>query len=64
MQEYTAATAACRDFSITPLEVKKGIVGRVLKFAGYMHHYESLPGNTFGLILKNKLAAKCVFQLL
>ena len=32
-----------RDFPITPLEVKKGIVGRALKFAGYIHHYKSLP---------------------
>ena len=35
----------------------KTIIVRVLKFAGYVHHYKSLPGNIFGLILKNKMAA-------
>ena len=33
----------------------KGI--RDLKFAGYVHHYNILTGNIFGLILKNKMAA-------
>ena len=28
-----------------------------LKFAGYVHHYEILTENIFGLILKNKMAA-------
>ena len=32
----------------------KGTIGRVLKFTGFMHHYNSLPGN---IILKNKMAA-------
>ena len=34
----------------------KGIIGRDLKFAGYVPHYEILTGNIFGLILKNKMA--------
>ena len=33
----------------------KGIIGRDLKFAGYVPHYKIL--NIFGLILKNKMAA-------
>ena len=32
-----------------------GIIGRDLKFAGYVPHYKIL--NIFGLILKNKMAA-------
>ena len=35
----------------------KGIIGRDLKIAGYVPHYEILTGNIFGLILKNKKAA-------
>ena len=35
----------------------KGIIGRDLKFAGYVPHYKILTGNLFGLILKNKMAA-------
>ena len=35
----------------------KGIIGRDLKFAGYVPHNKILTGNIFGLILKNKLAA-------
>ena len=34
----------------------KGIIGRDLKFAGYVPHYIILTGNIFGLILKNKMA--------
>ena len=34
----------------------KGIIGRDLKFAGYVHPYQVLTGNIFGLILKNKMA--------
>ena len=34
----------------------KGIIGRDLKFAGYVTHYKILTGNIFGLILKNKMA--------
>ena len=36
----------------------KGIMGRYLKFAGYVPHYKILTGNLFGLILKNKMAPK------
>ena len=35
----------------------KSIIGRDLKFAGYIPHYKILTGNIFGLILKNKMAA-------
>ena len=34
----------------------KGIIGRDLKFAGYVPHYKISTGNIFGLILKNKMA--------
>ena len=34
----------------------KGIIGRDLKFAGYVPHYKILTGIIFGLILKNKMA--------
>ena len=33
----------------------KGIIGRDLKFAGYVPHYKILTGNIFGLILKNMM---------
>ena len=36
----------------------KDIMDRDLKFAGYVPHYKILTGNVFGLILKNKMAAK------
>ena len=36
----------------------KGIIGRDLKFAGYVPRYKILTGNIFGLILKNKMAVK------
>ena len=36
----------------------KGIIGRDLKFAGYVPHYKILTGNIFGLISKNKMAAE------
>ena len=35
----------------------KGIIGRDLKFTGYVPHYKILTGNIFGLILKNKITA-------
>ena len=35
----------------------KGIIGRDLKFAGYVPHYKILTRNIFGLTLKNKMAA-------
>ena len=34
----------------------KGVIGRDLKFAGYVPYYKTLTGNLFGLILKNKMA--------
>ena len=41
----------------------KGIIGRDLKFPGYIPHYKILTGNIFGLILKNKMAATGVSLL-
>ena len=35
----------------------KGIIGRDLKFTGYVPHYKILTGNIFRLISKNKMAA-------
>ena len=35
----------------------KGIIGRYLKFAGYVPDYKILTGNIFGRILKNKMGA-------
>ena len=32
----------------------KGIIGRNLKFTGYVHHYKILTENIFGLILKKQ----------
>ena len=40
---------------------KKNIIASLLKFAGYIHNHEILPGNVLGLILKNKMAAMGVF---
>ena len=40
----------------------KNILGSLLKFAGYIHYHKILPGNFFGLILKNKMAATGVFS--
>ena len=34
----------------------KDIIGRDLKFAGYVPHYKILTENIFGLIFKNKMA--------
>ena len=34
---------------------KKNIIASLLKFAGYIHNHKILPGNIFGLILKNKM---------
>ena len=36
---------------------EKIIIASLLKFAGYIHNHNILPGNTFGLILKHKMAA-------
>ena len=40
------------------------ILGRLLKFSGDIHNHKILPGNIFGLILKNKMAAMGIFRLL
>ena len=37
----------------------KGIIGRDLKFAGYVPHYKILTGNIFGLSLKKAQAFLC-----
>ena len=50
-----------RDFTITTL-TKKNIIATLLKFTGYIHNHKSFPGNIFGLILKNKMAATGVFS--
>ena len=42
--------------------MKKNIIASLLKFAGYIHNHKILPGNIFGLILKNKMAATGVFS--
>ena len=41
----------------------KGIIGRDLKFAGYVLQNKILTGYIFGLILKNKLALRAVFTM-
>ena len=41
---------------------EKNIIGSLLKFAGYIHSHKILPGNIFGLILKNKMATTGVFS--
>ena len=41
---------------------EKNIIASLLKFAGYIHNHKILPGNIFGLILKNKMAAMGVFS--
>ena len=46
----------CRE--ISPLRSnEKNIIASLLKFAGYINNHKMLPGNIFGLILKNKMAA-------
>ena len=40
---------------------KTNIIASLLKFAGYIHNHKVLPGNIFGLILKNKMAVMGVF---
>ena len=44
----------CREIS--------NIIAGLLKFAGYIHNHKMLPGNIFGLILKNQMAATGVFS--
>ena len=52
--EYAAATAV--RFSRYPSR-DQGVIGRLIKFVGYIHNHKILPGNIFGLILKNKMSA-------
>ena len=42
--------------------MKKNIIASLLKFAGYIYNHKILPGNIFGLILKNKMAASKDFR--
>ena len=41
----------------------QGIIGRLIKFSGYILNHKILPGNIFGLILNNKMAVTGVFRL-
>ena len=41
---------------------EKNIIAGLLKFAGYIYNHKILPGNVFGLILKNKMIAMGVFS--
>ena len=60
--EYAVTAAVCR-FSCYPSR-GEAIIGRLLTFSGYIYNRIILPGNIFGLILKNKMAATDVFQIL
>ena len=53
----------CRDFTVNAL-TEKNIIASLLKFAGYIHNHKILPGNIFGLILKNKMAARDIYSTL
>ena len=41
---------------------EKNIIASLLKYAGYIHNHKILPGNIFGLILKNKMIATGIFS--
>ena len=41
---------------------KKNIIAILFKFTGYIHNHKILPGNIFGLILKNKMAARDIYS--
>ena len=41
---------------------EKNIIARLVKFVGYIHNHKILPGNSFGLILKNTMAAMGIFS--
>ena len=43
---------------------EKNIITSPLIFSGYIHNHKILPGNIFGLILKNKMAARDVYSTL
>ena len=49
-----------RAFTVTAL-MKKNIIASLLKLAGYIHSLKIFPGNIFGRILKNKMAATGAF---
>ena len=48
--------------AVTTLTKKKNIIASLLKLAGYIHNHKILPGSIFGLILKNKMAARDVYS--
>ena len=52
-----------RYFTITAL-TKTNIIASLLKFAGYISNHKMLPGNIFGLILKNKMATRNIYLTL
>ena len=41
---------------------KNNIIASLLKLAGYINNHKILPGNIFGLILKNMMAARDVYS--
>ena len=41
---------------------EKNIIASLLKFPGYIHNHNILPGNIFGLILKNKIYGYIFFK--
>ena len=43
---------------------ERNIIASLLKYAGYIHSHKILPENIFGLILKNKMAARDVYLTL
>ena len=49
-------TKTARTFTHFEVQEER-VIGRVFKSADYVHHYKNLPGNSFGLILKNRMAA-------
>ena len=42
--------------------IEKNIIATLLNFTGYIHSHKILPGNIFGPILKNKMAAMGIFS--
>ena len=41
---------------------KENIMASLLKFAGHIHNHKILPGNIFGLILRDKMATTGIFS--
>ena len=57
MDAMDYARVFCHNVEIFSLPSRgQGRIGRLLKFAGYIHNHKILPGNIFGFILKNKMA--------